>query len=140
VERAVFDPSPQAVLARKYAAAAERGFYKALKELRLVEAEAAARRESEPSQDEVGDYDLSGSFRTAPAPEPAPAEPAPAPAAPAAEPEPDRVAAAPVEGALPPVKIRILPNFTRAAGSEGTAERSEWLPGVSVPASPLRAS
>jgi len=50
--RALFDPSPQATLARKYEAAAERGFYRALKELkemrdleaqaRAIEAEAAA--------------------------------------------------------------------------------------------------
>ncbi len=36
--RALFDPSPQAVLARKYEAAAERGMYKALKELQALEA------------------------------------------------------------------------------------------------------
>jgi hypothetical protein len=34
---ASFDPSQQACLARRYEAAAERGFYRALKELRLVE-------------------------------------------------------------------------------------------------------
>ena len=34
---AMFDPSKEATLARKYEAAAERGFYRALKELRAVE-------------------------------------------------------------------------------------------------------
>ena len=34
---AMFDPSKEATLARKYEAAAERGFYRALKELRLME-------------------------------------------------------------------------------------------------------
>ena len=42
-KRALFDPSPQAVLARRYEAAAARGFHQALAELRQVEAEAAAR-------------------------------------------------------------------------------------------------
>ena len=45
--RAMFDPSPEATLARKYEAAAERGFHKALKELRLHQA--AARRSAPPS-------------------------------------------------------------------------------------------
>ena len=35
--RALFDPSAEATLARKYEAAAERGFFRALKELRQVE-------------------------------------------------------------------------------------------------------
>jgi len=35
--RAIFDPSPAAVLARKYEATSERGFYRALKELRDVQ-------------------------------------------------------------------------------------------------------
>jgi hypothetical protein len=47
VDRALFDPSPEAILARKYEAAAERALYKALKELRQVEAEAAEVRESD---------------------------------------------------------------------------------------------
>ena len=46
VDRALFDPSPEMILARKYEAATERALYKALKELRQVEAEAAERRES----------------------------------------------------------------------------------------------
>ena len=40
--RALFDASPQAVLARKYEAAAERGMYKAWKELQALEAWGAA--------------------------------------------------------------------------------------------------
>jgi hypothetical protein len=40
--RATFDPSPEACLARKYEAAAERGFFRALKELRQVERAAKA--------------------------------------------------------------------------------------------------
>jgi hypothetical protein len=39
---AMFDPSKEATLARQYQAAAERGFYKALKELRLMERQAEA--------------------------------------------------------------------------------------------------
>ena len=42
-KRALFDPSHQAVLARRYEAAAARDFHKTLAELRQVEAEAAAR-------------------------------------------------------------------------------------------------
>ena len=41
--RALFDPSHQAVLARRYEAAAARGFHQTLAEFRQVEAEAAAR-------------------------------------------------------------------------------------------------
>jgi hypothetical protein len=36
-KRAMFDPSKEACLARRYEAAAERGFFRALKELRLLE-------------------------------------------------------------------------------------------------------
>jgi hypothetical protein len=36
-KRALFDPSPEAILARKYEAAAERGFFRCLKELRQHE-------------------------------------------------------------------------------------------------------
>ena len=38
--RAMFDPSKEATLARKYEAAAERGFFRALKELRQIEKQA----------------------------------------------------------------------------------------------------
>ena len=40
--RAMFDPSKEATLARKYEAAAERGFFRALKEFRQVERDAKA--------------------------------------------------------------------------------------------------
>jgi hypothetical protein len=52
--RALFDPSPQAVLARKYEAAAERGMYKALKELQAIEARGGAA----PSADETPEPEL----------------------------------------------------------------------------------
>ena len=62
--RALFDASPQAILARKYEAAAERGLYKAMKELQALEArhaetkaeaEAAAEGpEPETAYDELG--------------------------------------------------------------------------------------
>jgi len=45
--RALFDPSKEAILARRYEAAAQRHFFRALKELRRVEAEYAARPEPE---------------------------------------------------------------------------------------------
>jgi hypothetical protein len=41
-DRALFDPSREATLARRYESEATRGFFKALKDLRQVEAEAAA--------------------------------------------------------------------------------------------------
>jgi hypothetical protein len=45
-DRALFDPSREATLARRYEAQASRGFYKALNEFRQVEAEATERAES----------------------------------------------------------------------------------------------
>ena len=45
--RALFDPSKEATLARRYESEAHRGFFKALKEFRQAEAEAAARAEAE---------------------------------------------------------------------------------------------
>ena len=47
--RALFDPSREATLARRYESEAHRGFFKALKEFRQAEAEAAARAEAEPA-------------------------------------------------------------------------------------------
>jgi len=47
--RAMFDPSKEATLARKYEAAAERGFFRALKELRQLEKQA---KPAEPAVDE----------------------------------------------------------------------------------------
>ncbi len=49
---ALYDPPREAALARKYERAAERGFFRALKELRLVESQAKA-REAEDREDEV---------------------------------------------------------------------------------------
>ena len=46
VDRALFDPSKEAILARKYEAATERAMYRALKEYRQVEAEGAELAES----------------------------------------------------------------------------------------------
>jgi len=46
--RSLFDPSRPASLARRYETEARRGFFKALKELRLVEAEVAATAEPSP--------------------------------------------------------------------------------------------
>ena len=46
-ERALFDPSREAALARRYESEARRGFFQALKEFRKVEAEAAEREELE---------------------------------------------------------------------------------------------
>jgi hypothetical protein len=48
-DRALFDTSKDATLARRYEAEARRGFFKALKEFRLVEAEAAAKLEAAPT-------------------------------------------------------------------------------------------
>jgi hypothetical protein len=46
-ERALFDPSPEATLFRKYEAALRRSLYRALREFRELEAAAAAAREAE---------------------------------------------------------------------------------------------
>ena len=46
-DRALFDPSREATLARRYESEARRGFFKALKEFRQAEAEAAERVEAE---------------------------------------------------------------------------------------------
>ncbi len=48
--RALFDPSKAATLARRYESEASRGFFKALKEFRQVEAESEARVESVPAE------------------------------------------------------------------------------------------
>ncbi len=75
-DRALFDASKEATLARRYEAAAERGVFKALAELRRVEAEAesaAVEAAEEPGADEP-----SGSFGA----EPVEASPIPRPASP----------------------------------------------------------
>jgi hypothetical protein len=48
-DRALFDPSREATLARRYLTEAQRAFFKALKEFRQAEAEAAERAESAPT-------------------------------------------------------------------------------------------
>ncbi len=84
-ERALFDPSREATLARKYEAAAERGFFRALREFRHVEAEALD-RPSAPPPVEAAPRPPLASF--APAPAPAVAVAGPKPAAPAPRPAP----------------------------------------------------
>jgi hypothetical protein len=49
-DRELFDTSKEGILARKYAAAAERSFFRALKELRLLAKEAKAVSEAETDQ------------------------------------------------------------------------------------------
>jgi hypothetical protein len=57
--RAMFDPSREATLARKYEAAAERGFFRALKELRELEKQAVA---DQPAMDEETFQKTLGSY------------------------------------------------------------------------------
>ena len=63
-DRALFDASKPACLARRYRADAERGFFKAMKEFRQVEAEAMAKGEwvSPPAPEASPEAKL-GSFR-----------------------------------------------------------------------------
>ncbi|WP_435008546.1 hypothetical protein P12x_005753 [Tundrisphaera lichenicola] len=70
-DRALFDPSREATLARRYEAAAERGVFRSLAELQKVEAEAKIEVETAPPL---------GSFRDD---QPGPVEPPPSPALPA---------------------------------------------------------
>ena len=49
-DRALFDPSKEAALARRYESEASRGFFKALAEFRRAEAEFAARAEAAPAR------------------------------------------------------------------------------------------
>src|SRR5262249_41123903 len=103
--RGLFAPSAGATRGRECAAAGGRGVCGALKELREVEAAAAARRESDVSEDDAADCALLGSFLPAPVAAPAPAEPEP-------EPEPEPAAAASEPRAFSQVNVRILPSFT----------------------------
>ena len=61
VDRALFDASPESILARKYEAATERAMYRALKEFRQVEAEAAEGLEPTVSDCEFEESDPVGS-------------------------------------------------------------------------------
>jgi hypothetical protein len=89
---ALFDTSREACLARKYEAAAERGFYRALKEFRQVEKQAKASGispEVSSSRPPLGSFFPEMNMPTAPAPKPAhPARPAPQVAAKAVAPAP----------------------------------------------------
>jgi hypothetical protein len=58
-KRAMFDDSKEATLARKYEAAAERGFFKALKELRILERQNKA-ADAEMLAPESGSFLLGG--------------------------------------------------------------------------------
>ena len=98
--RAMFDPSKEATLARRYEAAAERGFFRALKEFRQLErAEKApdVKAEIEATRKQM---DQLASFLPAVPPAPAVAKPAvatpPSPPKPASKPAP-----APVKTVFP---------------------------------------
>ena len=62
-KRALFDPSKPACLARRYESEANRGFFKALKEFRKVEAESEARAEVAPARPTAPPEPRMGSFR-----------------------------------------------------------------------------
>ena len=76
-DRALFDPSKEAILARKYEAAAERGLFRALREFRQIEAEAAEapapRPGPDPTPEAVEDCEPLGSFFPGPGATPSPA-------------------------------------------------------------------
>ena len=80
--RALFDPSKEASLARKYEAAAERGFFRALKELRQLEKQAKADEsavEEEAYRRALGSFLPIGEVVAAAEPEPPAPAPMPAP-------------------------------------------------------------
>ncbi len=54
---AMFDPSKEAMLARKYEGAAERSFYKALKQLRQMELQAEAMIKADDAADQKANFD-----------------------------------------------------------------------------------
>jgi hypothetical protein len=81
--RAMFDPSREATLARKYEAAAERGFFRALKELRQLRREPARALASDVAAEAQASLDRLGSFLPVGAPirsTPPQATPTPPPA------------------------------------------------------------
>ena len=80
VDRALFDPSKEAILARKYEAATERAMYKALKEYRQVEAEGAEQSASDVSVCEIEDCETVGSNDRETEEETPEADPEPSPA------------------------------------------------------------
>ncbi len=86
VDRALFDASPESTLARKYEAAAERALYKALKEFRQVEEDAANGIESDVTvEEEEACEELASNCQEA---EPEPSEDDPGPVLEPSEPYP----------------------------------------------------
>ncbi len=77
VDRALFDPSSEAILARKYEAAAERAFYKALRQIK--EADAAHDAAEELPDPPTQPHPPPGGPPPGTAPPPPPARPAPPP-------------------------------------------------------------
>jgi hypothetical protein len=76
--RALFDDSKAATLARRYEAEAHRGFFKALKEFRIVEAEAAAKIGATPAPKPApADAKVGSSRENPPSPAREPARPFP---------------------------------------------------------------
>ena len=95
---AMFDPSKEATLARKYEAAADRGFFRALKEIRELRKAPAASEAPSPTAEAKAAIERLGSFLPAapkapatPAPAPSPARPSP----PTAPPKPSTVGSGP---------------------------------------------
>ena len=62
IRRAMFDPSREAALARQYEAAAERSFFRALKELRVLEKKQAKAAAVQPGMDEQAFLKVLASF------------------------------------------------------------------------------
>ncbi len=106
---ALFDMSPEACLARKYEAAAERGFFRTLKEFRQVEKQAKASGispEVAPNRSPLGSF--LPEVMIPPAPAPRPAQPAPRPAQPAPKAPPVAAKAiAPAPKPLPKLPVAL---------------------------------
>ena len=98
-QRSLFDPSKEATLARRYEAEARRGFFRALGELRRVEAEAAERPESRPEPAPEPAAPLASSWEK---PSPTPREPRPI-----------------VREATPMAPTSPEPTFSTARGADG---------------------
>ena len=98
-QRAMFDPSRDATLARKYEAAAERCFFRSLKELRVVEKTAKA-SVSSPELDQA--RSALGSFLPAETMKPAPAPQAQKSVTTPSKPLPKPVPTFPVAPKMPP--------------------------------------
>jgi hypothetical protein len=82
-ERALFDPSPEAARARRYAAETERGIFRTLREFRRVEAEAAATHCEDETCEAPGSF-CQGAETAAAEADPPPEPPAAAAVPPAA--------------------------------------------------------